>query len=188
MLLSTQKINTFILCLYLFNCSTVCFRTFQTSLLYIFTLKSLLQPPRRIYLAVQKSAQVPGCRVAQAVLLTFRNKQQEWRGGTGWRGGWGRSTEYTQSSNGHFLANIPPWWKIQPRLVVVVGARPPCFTISTITYKLVVYTLAERADILPLFLLYPYMYSVGRGPLLILEREREGKGPERRKIDRLLTQ
>ncbi len=30
----------------------------------------------------------------------------------------------------------------------------------TITYKVVVFAPAERADTLPLFLLYPYMYSV----------------------------
>jgi hypothetical protein len=41
-----------------------------------------------------------------------------------------------------------------------VGARPSPFTISTITYKVVVYAPAVRADTLPLFLLYPYMYSV----------------------------
>jgi hypothetical protein len=35
-------------------------------------------------------------------------------------------------------------------------ARPPPFTISTITYKVVVYVPVERADTLPLFLLYPY--------------------------------
>ncbi len=29
------------------------------------------------------------------------------------------------------------------------------------TYKVVVYAPAERADTLPLFLLYPYMYPVG---------------------------
>jgi hypothetical protein len=40
------------------------------------------------------------------------------------------------------------------------GARPPHLTISTITYKVVVDAPAERADTLPLFLLYPYMYSV----------------------------
>ncbi len=38
--------------------------------------------------------------------------------------------------------------------------RPPLFTLSTITCKVVVYAPAERADTLPLFLLYPYMYSV----------------------------
>jgi hypothetical protein len=40
------------------------------------------------------------------------------------------------------------------------GARPPPFNISTIIYKFEVYGPAERADTLPLFLLYPYMYSV----------------------------
>jgi hypothetical protein len=40
------------------------------------------------------------------------------------------------------------------------GARPPFFTLSTITSKVVVYATAERADTLPLFLLYPYMYSL----------------------------
>jgi hypothetical protein len=42
------------------------------------------------------------------------------------------------------------------------GACPPLFSISTIHYKVVVYAPAERADTLPLFLLYPYMYSVVR--------------------------
>ncbi len=40
------------------------------------------------------------------------------------------------------------------------GCTPPPFTISTITYRVVVYAPAERADTLPLFLLYLYMYSV----------------------------
>ncbi len=40
------------------------------------------------------------------------------------------------------------------------GYTPSPFTISTITYKVAVYALAETADILPLFLLYPCMYSV----------------------------
>jgi hypothetical protein len=46
----------------------------------------------------------------------------------------------------------------------VWGARSPPFTIFTITYKVVVYAPAERAAILPLFLLYPYMYSVLQAP------------------------
>ncbi len=52
--------------------------------------------------------------------------------------------------------------KLAPELVRVgVHAQcPPPFAISTLTYKVVVYALAERADTLPLFLLYPYMYSV----------------------------
>jgi hypothetical protein len=46
--------------------------------------------------------------------------------------------------------------------VVRVGyARPPPFTLSTITSKVVVYAPAERARTLRLFLLYPYMYPGG---------------------------
>jgi hypothetical protein len=44
-------------------------------------------------------------------------------------------------------------------------------TISTITLKVVVYTPAERADTLPLFLLHPYNYSADLIPYL--------KGPKR---------
>jgi hypothetical protein len=51
--------------------------------------------------------------------------------------------------------------KICPGLRVG-GARPPPFTRSTITYKIAVCSPAERADTLPLFLLYPYMYSVSK--------------------------
>jgi hypothetical protein len=40
------------------------------------------------------------------------------------------------------------------------GERTPPFTISSITYKVVVYAPAERADTLPLLLLYPYLYSM----------------------------
>ncbi len=40
------------------------------------------------------------------------------------------------------------------------GALPPPFTISTITYKVVVYAPAEKADTLILFLLNSYTYSV----------------------------
>ncbi len=50
--------------------------------------------------------------------------------------------------------------KISPCLVRVGDARPPPFTLPTITSKVVVYAPAERADTLPLFLLYTYMYSV----------------------------
>jgi hypothetical protein len=38
-------------------------------------------------------------------------------------------------------------------------ARPLPFTLSNLTSKVVVYAPAERAYTLPLFLLYPYMYS-----------------------------
>jgi hypothetical protein len=40
------------------------------------------------------------------------------------------------------------------------GARPPPFTISVITYKVVMNARAERADLLPLFLIYPYTYTL----------------------------
>ncbi len=44
------------------------------------------------------------------------------------------------------------------------GCTPTPFhyTVSTITYKVVLYAPAGRADTLHLFLLYPYIYSVGR--------------------------
>jgi hypothetical protein len=37
------------------------------------------------------------------------------------------------------------------------GARPPPFHYIYHTYKVVVYAPAEKADALPLFLLYPYI-------------------------------
>ncbi len=40
-------------------------------------------------------------------------------------------------------------------------ARPPPFTLLTITYKVAVYASAEWADTLTLFHLFQYMYSVG---------------------------
>jgi hypothetical protein len=43
-----------------------------------------------------------------------------------------------------------------PTLVRVGGARPPVSTIFTITYKVAVYALAERADTLTLSHLYLY--------------------------------
>jgi hypothetical protein len=43
------------------------------------------------------------------------------------------------------------------------GARPPFFTITTITYKVVMYIPAERADTLPKFLCYSVAYPVGGG-------------------------
>ncbi len=41
------------------------------------------------------------------------------------------------------------------------------FTLVTITYKVAVYAPAERADTLPLFHLYHYMYSMVVTPLTI---------------------
>ncbi len=46
-------------------------------------------------------------------------------------------------------------------------AGQPPFTLVTITYKVAVLAPAERADTLPLFHLYPYMYSVVATPLTI---------------------
>jgi hypothetical protein len=40
------------------------------------------------------------------------------------------------------------------------GCTPTPFTLFTITYKVVVYAPADKADILPIFLLYPYKDSV----------------------------
>ncbi len=40
------------------------------------------------------------------------------------------------------------------------GVRPSPFIISTITYKVVVYSPDEKPGTLPLFLLYPFTYSV----------------------------
>ncbi len=60
------------------------------------------------------------------------------------------------------LAYISSRWKNQPSLVKVGGARTPPVTLSAITSKVLVYVPAERADTLPLFLFYPYIYSVIR--------------------------
>jgi hypothetical protein len=55
---------------------------------------------------------------------------------------------------------ISSWWKNYPRLVRLGGARPPPFTLSTLSCGLELRVVpAERADTLPLFLLYPYLYS-----------------------------
>ncbi len=58
----------------------------------------------------------------------------------------------------------------QPGVSRGCTARPPSFTISTITYvQVLVYAIAERADTLPLFILYLYMYSVADTlPLFLL--------------------
>ncbi len=50
--------------------------------------------------------------------------------------------------------------KISPGWCGEGGARPPAFTKCTITNKVVEYAPAERTDTLPVFLIYPYMYSV----------------------------
>ncbi len=40
------------------------------------------------------------------------------------------------------------------------GARPPPFTLFAITFEVAKYTRVERADTLPLFHLYSYIYSL----------------------------
>ncbi len=63
-----------------------------------------------------------------------------------------------------FLAGVDPsWWKNPPSLVRVGGGcmLTPFHYLPSRTKLCMVYALAERADTLPLFLLYPYMYSVG---------------------------
>ncbi len=70
-------------------------------------------------------------------------------------------TEYTQSGNCRFLAHIhhdgnisPGWWGSG------MSAHPPTVILVIITYKGAVYAPGERANTLPLFHLYPYIYSV----------------------------
>jgi hypothetical protein len=76
------------------------------------------------------------------------------------------ATEYTEWKR-PLLAHVHHDGKISPGFLVRVGGvhSLPLFTISTITYKAVVNAPAERADTVqcvhsPIFLLYPYMYSV----------------------------
>jgi hypothetical protein len=61
-------------------------------------------------------------------------------------------------------------------LVMVGGARAlPSFTLSTIMSKVVVYVPDERADTLPIFLLYPYMCSVIRPLVCHMCLQNEGE-------------
>ncbi len=68
--------------------------------------------------------------------------------------------QITQSGNGHLLA----YTRVKSAQAVEGGgctpSRPPPFTISTITYKVVVCAPAEREDTPPVFLFYRFMYSV----------------------------
>ncbi len=50
------------------------------------------------------------------------------------------------------------------------GARPPPFNISNIKHKVVMYAPAERADTLPLFLLYP-LYVLGGAAWKVKSRD-----------------
>ncbi len=63
-----------------------------------------------------------------------------------------------ESGNGRFLAYIPSRLKNQPSLVRVGGARPPPFTLFTITYKIAVYAPAEWACTYSLH--SPYFISI----------------------------
>jgi hypothetical protein len=83
-------------------------------------------------------------------------------------------------------------------MVKAGGAHPHSLTISTITYKVVVYAPAERADAHPLFPLYPICTQWGHpSPVslriqyirnanqtyYILSREKGASGPKR--MDRI---
>ncbi len=62
-------------------------------------------------------------------------------------------------------ASVSPLWNqvgTHSLAVEGVGCKHTPFTLSTITYKVVVYAPAGRVDTLTLFLLNPYMYSVVR--------------------------
>ncbi len=63
------------------------------------------------------------------------------------------NTEYTQSGNCRSLACIPSWWKNQPCLVRLEGARPHPFTLIPSHIKL--QCTLQRADTLAVFLLHP---------------------------------
>ncbi len=69
----------------------------------------------------------------------------------------GGHTEYTQSGNG-FLAT-----GVHSIMVRVRGARPPPFTLFTITNKVAVYAPAERGRCTPHISSLPPMYSVAGG-------------------------
>jgi hypothetical protein len=70
-------------------------------------------------------------------------------------------TEYTQVGNADF-------WRIRSIMMETSalagegggGCAPTPFILVIITYKGALYAPSERADTLPLFHLYPYMYSV----------------------------
>jgi hypothetical protein len=70
----------------------------------------------------------------------------------GWRGGWGvKILEDARHSSVLYVC----------KYFVVHAHSLSLYLVSIIMYKVVVYSLAERADTLLLFLFYPYLYSVG---------------------------
>ncbi len=68
-------------------------------------------------------------------------------------------TEYTQNGDCRFLAYIPSWWKNQPWLVGVGGARPPPLSLLPSRKKLQC-TLLLRGQIHLLYFHSPYTVSV----------------------------
>ncbi len=74
-----------------------------------------------------------------------------------------QSSQFLAHRTLNYDGKISPW-----SLVSMGRARSPLFTMSAIMYKVVVYAPAERADTLPLFLLYSYMYSVMQPPGVLL--------------------
>jgi hypothetical protein len=73
----------------------------------------------------------------------------------------GRTTEYTEWQWPLYgIDSIMMLKSAQPGGGRGRGARPSPLTLVPVTS--VVYAQAERADTLPIFLLYTYMYSVGR--------------------------
>ncbi len=86
-------------------------------------------------------------------ILHFTVERNWWRHTC--RGDVGSNHRVHEWQYGHFLAYIPSWWKNQPSLVRVGGARPPHFTISTITWYTVSRTLQLRGQMIHC----PYFYS-----------------------------
>jgi hypothetical protein len=69
-----------------------------------------------------------------------------------------------------FWRAFPHDGKISPDWDASPWGEPP-FTISIITYKVVIYAAVEWADTLPQFLLYPFMNSVITTKKSVLESE-----------------
>jgi hypothetical protein len=72
-------------------------------------------------------------------------------------------SQSTQSGNGHFLAYIPSTRVKPARAAARVGVHAYPISLylpSRTNYCSILYAPAEKADTLPLFLLYPYVYSV----------------------------
>jgi hypothetical protein len=88
----------------------------------------------------------------------------------------GKTTEYRQSGNDHFLATFPHDRKVSPGWWGGRHANPP-FTITTITYKVAVYAPAERANTPPISSLPQYVLCVEESP--VKEQKRSGTNIDR---------